>query len=324
VRPRPRRLDGREAERLLEGLGVEAGVWPPGPSWVLADEDEPSALVRSGEPEPGEGYHREHVRLLRGTGHEHALSVLTSAVVAACDERLRLETCCPAGLDPGWAAACRTSGLELEVSLPAAWRPASGAPAVALEFWGRAGRGRRLRAPVSRTPVPSRPESGWELQVHGAATRAALATFLGRLVAGRAYPPGVLLSDAERSETRRPGDLDAEWMLALAEDGSVVAGVVLEPDGRPERAHVRRLHVDVLPEFRGLGLATQLFDAARRRAGELGVERVEADPRGGHAAVIRALEKAGLGDCGRQAGAWRMRTATLAWDEDVALLSAPT
>lgn len=322
--PAVRLLDAGGAERLLKTLASDADSWPPGSTHVLEDEDRPSAVLRVGAPEPGEGYHREHVRLLHGAGERRALARLVGEVVAGLDERLRLESVFPTGEDASWAAACESAGLVREGALPEAWRGAPGRAATGLEHWGRPGRRRREPGPASVIP-PTRAEgrAGFQVVPHRAGTRDRLRDFLDALVPGRSYPAGTLLSDAERAETRRSGDLSADWMLALDADGRVAAGVVLEVDGRIERAHVRRLHVDVLPPHRGRGLATRLLRAARRSAALLGAERVEADPRAGHSAVIAALEGAGLVARGRQAGAWRMRTATASWDEDVLLMSAP-
>ena len=314
------RLDAREAGRRARELGADdAGRWPPGESWA---SPEGGALVRVGEPEPGEGHHREHVRLLRGAGEAEPLARLLDEVIRALPDRLRLETAAVAGQQDAWIEALTRCGLDDEGLLPGAWREHGGREAP-LRFFGRPS-ARRREPPEMRAPAaPERargPEP--ELRVHASDTRAGLARFLDRLVPGRAYPAGTLLSEAERSEGRRSGDLEAEWVLALSGE-AVVGGVVLEPDPRPERAHVRRLHVDVAPGWRGRGLASALLRRARERAAELGASRVEADPRSGHAVVRRALEAAGLETCVIQRGAWRLRTATASWDEDVLLLSAP-
>ena len=321
------RLEAGAAQRRLAALGVEADGWPPGPSYALPGSD---AVLRLGDPEPGEGYHREHVRLLRGAGEGGALAVLCRLVVESQDPRLRLEAESLPALDPSWSRALEGAGLELEGVLPDGWSAPGGEP-VDLHLHGRPGRPKRLTPPprpdppvMQRPPIdPSRRGSA-SIVAHEAGTRATLRRFLDALVPGRSYPPGTLLSEAERGETRRRGDLEADWVLALDPEERVVGGVVLERDRRPERAHVRRLHVDVLADWRGLGLARDLLGAAGHRAEELGAQRVEADPRAGHEAVVRALSAAGLSHCARRRAAWRMRTAIDSWDEDVALLSAPT
>lgn len=316
----PRRLDPAAARREAERLGAAgAPDWPPGETWASAA---PGALVRVGEPEPGEGLHREHVRLLHGAGEAAALAALLAHVVAALPERLRLEARAVPGLDDGWLAALEPAGLASEGRLPRGWRAGPGDERDLLLF-GRPPARRREPPAFAAPPAPAgRPSAEPELFVHGPETRRELAAFLDSLIPGRSYPAGALLSEAERAEGRRRRDLEADWVLAAAE-GRVVGGVVLEPDGRAERAHVRRLHVDVAPPWRGRGLASRLLVRARAHAAQLGASRVEADPRGGHAVVRRALEAARLETCAVQRAAWRMRTASASWDEDVVLLSAP-
>jgi RimJ/RimL family protein N-acetyltransferase len=270
--------------------------------------------------EPGEGYHREHVRALTGAGAPSP--ELMTAVVASLDERFRVECIIPEGRSGRWREGCEAAGLELEVSLPEGYRRASDGDLVALETWGRPGRGAERPAVAFPRLAAERGEPEARIAVHDRGTRPALAAFLQSLTPGRSYPPGTLLSESERAETRRKGDLEADWVLALDAAGAVVGGVVLEADPRPHRSHVRRLHVDVLRRARGCGVATRLFRAAREHAAALGALRVESDPLAGNLGAVSALRGAGLEDCGRERGSWRMRTPTASWDADTLQLSA--
>ena len=315
--------DERPADRpALRGLfGADEPEGPPGRGLVAVHAAEVVALLRLSGASPGDGYHSEHVRRvhLRGAGGAVA------SLLRACDERqparlrLELESPLPPGLDDRTVEA---AGFTLEASLPEGWR--DGPRETALRLFARTAPPKpSADEPESRRPVRSPTDESERLVVHGPGTRDALGRFLEQLVPGRSYPPGTLLSEAERVETRRPGDLEARWLLALDESAEVVAGLVFEPDGRQQRAHVLRVHVDVREDRRGKGLATRLLSEARRVAGRWSAHRLEADPRGGHRAVIRALITAGFAQVGSQRGAWRMRTATRSWDEDVQLFSAP-
>ena len=107
--------------------------WPPGEDFAFGE-----TRLRVCHPEPGEGYHREHVRCLAGEGE--GIGERLPEVVAGLDERLRVECTIPAGRSESWRAACRAAGLELEASLPEGYRCSDG-ELVALEHWGRPGRG---------------------------------------------------------------------------------------------------------------------------------------------------------------------------------------
>src|SRR6185295_763917 len=120
--------------------------------------------------------------------------------------------------------ALAAAGLEVEVAFPVA----PGDPATKpLQFWGLAAAPARREARAWEPPRPARESGGRaEVVVHDPSTREALRRFLDSLTPGRAYPPGTLLSEAERSETRRRGDLDAQWLLAMLADGSAAGGLV--------------------------------------------------------------------------------------------------
>ena len=162
------------------------------------------------------------------------------------------------------------------------------------------------------------PPEGLRLLWHDASTREPLTRFLSKLVPGRSYSPGTLLSESERLETSRRGALSAAWALALSAEGEVAGGLVLDPEPEEERAHVWRAHLDVAPAWQGVGIATRLLRFARERAREhLGALVLESDPREGNLGACGALAAAGFERAGTQRGAWRLRLGRYRWDEDV-------
>ena len=305
-------------------------AWDPGVTFVVAGGGEgdldPRAVARLCEPGPGDGHHREHVRTLQSAGEPAWQGEALLLAARSAPTALRLEA-----VTTGASARAKdvlgAAGLEVEVSLPGAWRtlpPAGTASApdehVDLVMWGRPSAGWAPLPAAARDGDAPRAQAGRRGEIsivwHRLATRTALEAFLAALTPGRAYPPGALLSETELAETRRRGDLEASWLLALDGAGQVAGGLIFERDLRPQRAHVRRVHLDVVPSARGQGVATALLRAAVDRAGEIAVERLEADPRSGSHAC-RALESAGFARAGAQRGAWRMRTVARRWDEDV-------
>lgn len=308
----------REVDGWLERRRLE---WPPGRTFVVRDDAArtPAAVARLSEPDPGDGYHREHVRLLRVAGARAALARVAREAAAAAGPDLRLEAEMPAAAAEA-VAALRSAGVEVEARLPAGHRTRAGPGDYLL--LGRPAQKRRGSAP----PVPSSvsasapPFGDLQLLRHDESSRPRLAAFLRELSPGRSYPPGTLLSAAELDETRRPGGLDADWLLAVAGDGRVTGGLVFEHGRGSGRRHVRRLHLDVLRDHRGRGIATALVRRARQVAAATGWV-LEADPREGNVAALRALAAGGLARVGVQRAAWRMRCGGAAWDEDVILLS---
>src|SRR5204862_3359162 len=107
------------------------------------------------------------------------------------------------------------------------------------------------KPPAPKPPIASIPH---RMYWHDDFTRRALGRFLTSLVPGRAYPPGTLLSEAERVETARARMLDAPWLLALSPDGAVLGTLAFERESADERAHVRRVHLDVAPASQRLGI----------------------------------------------------------------------
>lgn len=316
----------------VEGWLSAAGhQWPPGRGFVaLSSDGSVAAFSRLAEPPPGDGHHREHVRSLLGAGERDALEACLAA--AAQDWDGRVEASAPQGA-AGLRRGFERAGLEREVLLTRGWR--DGGTLVDLELWGRspagAGRGSR-RPPASASlgtwPADSalearggqRQDDGMRLLWHDASTREPLSRFLNTLVPGRSYPPGTLLSEAERLETSRRGALAAAWLLALSADGQVAGGLVLDAEPEGERAHVRRVHLDIAEAWRGLGIATRLLRLARETARErLGVLVLESDPRAGNLGACGALASAGFEPAGIQRGAWRLRVGGQRWDEDVHL-----
>ena len=288
-------------------------AWPPGRTWIAREGESIVAVARSALPPPGDGYHREHVRTIRAWGAVGPLASALEELSLGMGEDVRLEASAP-GSASELRRALESVGLATEARLPHGWGSDDlvllGRPASAL-------RG----ASKSAWPTPPRSAEGGELTIvaHGPETRAALSAFIASLVPGRSYPAGTLLSEAERGETRRRGALEAAWLLAMDPDGVVVGGLILDSDARPQRAHVRREHLDVLPRWRGRGVATALLRASLR-VPEVG--RAEADPVAANLGACRALEAAGFERVGTQVGAWRMRGPAGAWDEDVAIYSA--
>ncbi|MEM7244896.1 MAG: GNAT family N-acetyltransferase [Acidobacteriota bacterium] len=314
---------GSERRRLLSAIPCES--WPPGRDFIASHDGAAVACLRTAEADPGDGYHREHVRSLDVWWTDlAALTELAEWAVSRLESRCRLEWELPSS-DEAVLAALEPLELEEEVRLVGGWRPEGGAKTEDLLLVGHAAPSRpgpEVAAPGRRArPLP--PAGSWRIESSSDESRPALARFLARLAPGRAYPPGTLLSGAEQVETRRRGDLEADWLLARTDDGEVVGGLVLERPRAPERAHVRRVHLDVLPEARERGLGTALFSQAVEQLGDVEHELLEADPRSGHRPVRRALEAAGFGVAGRQRGAWRMRTPSASWDEDVVLYQYP-
>ena len=87
-----RPLGASEAAALARELGCDAGAWPPG-----VDFGGEGALLRVCHAEPGEGYHREHVRALTGAGAPSP--ELMTAVVASSNSSMSSR-----GLSTPWAA----------------------------------------------------------------------------------------------------------------------------------------------------------------------------------------------------------------------------
>lgn len=300
----------RGLEIWLERRGV-AG-WPPGRTYAAAVGEDVVGVARVGEPSPGDGYHREHVRTLHVAGEASAARPLLVRAAADAPASLRLAAETRAGEDPH-EAALRAAGLAPEVTL------ARHPPARAIRLWGRCA-SPRPSMPDALRPAPSAARgdgAAVRVVVHGAATRAVLARFLATLVPGRSLPPGTLLSEAERLETSRRGELDLPWLLALDGPGEVAGGLVLEPDPRGPLERAARVHLDVRPELRGRGVGEALAREAAAWARGLGLAVLEADPRAGNVGACRALERGGFELAGVEAGAWRMRRGGEVWDEDV-------
>lgn len=320
---RPRELRPQDRARLHAWLARRGVDWPPGRTVVLdGGRAGWAAAAHLGDAPVSDGYHREHVRSVHVAGSPDRLAQVAAAAVALASADLRLEAELPA-TDESGRTALEDAGLELEARSPGGW--SAGAADVDLVYLGRPGHGRRRPAPAPPQPPRRGEERGAcavEVRRHDVETRAALAAFLEGLIPGRSYPPGVLLSESERAETRRPGDLDAAWLLAVEPSGCVVGALVVAPERRRGREHVGRVHVDVAERARGRGLAAALFARSLRLASSLGLRVLEADPRAGNRAVRAALVRGGFVESGTWRRAWRMRTPAARWDEDVVLAHA--
>ena len=305
----------REGEVFLQQRGK---AWGSGVTLVARSGGAIAGLARLLDPNPGDGHHREHVRELVACGDDGVLGELARAAVALAGDALRVEASSPDG-ESAWITALRDAGLGLDARLPGGWLE----DGVARDWllFGRAGRIRRAEGPPMRAPEGGA-RAGITLHWADEATRAALRRFVAALVPGRAYPPGTLLSEAERLETARTSALLAPWLLALDERGEVAGALVLERPAAAQRAHVRRIHLDVARAVRGRGVATALVQRALREGRRHGALRLEADPRSGNAGAIAALRAGGMEPAGGQAGAWRLRGPSGSWDEDVLLFSA--
>ena len=307
--------------------------WPPGQGFVvLAANGSVAAVARLGEPTPGDGHHREHVRTLVAEGEPAALAACVAAAAEHWDGRIE------ATVTPRSSAlreALASAGIKREVTLTRGWSDDDGS-LVDLELWGR---GRGTDPPEGASPKPAKsrrrtskarpPIEGIGVGWHRPATRKLLARFLQGLVPGRSYPPGALLSEAERIETGRRGVLDAPWILALARDADgdaeVVGGLAFDREPGLERSHVRRLHLDVAVAWQRRGIAAGMLNLARDGArARLGALVLESDPRAGNIGACSALAAAGFEQVGIQRGAWRMRGAGRSWDEDVILFRCDT
>jgi RimJ/RimL family protein N-acetyltransferase len=307
--------DRRRVDAFLETLGEEL---PPGRSFVAWHDGVILAACRVASTDPGDGYHREHVRTIHLAGDAASLESAACCATEAVPADTRLEAWITSR-QVAEVAALERAGLRVEVRLPEALDEG----AVDLVGLGREPQGRRGVVAVPGVPRRDAAPARGDVSIawHDATTRAALARFLAHLVPGRAYPAGALLSEADRLETSRRGALDAAWLLAFDGAGEVAGGLVLE---RPRaRAHVRRLHLDVLPAWQGRGVATGLLraavDGARAR---LGASRLESDPRAGNEGACGAMERAGFTLAGTQLGAWRLRVGGRCVDEDVRFYAA--
>ncbi len=321
--------------REIEGfLARQAAGWGPGRTFIAPAHGSIAAVARLLEPNPGDGHHREHAREVVVAGDEAAFGELALEAARVAGETMRLEATVVDG-DEALLHAWRAAGLELEARLPGGWMSDAG-----LRDWLWLGRPARRGATAGSRPaaegapraIPAGAREG--SPPDPAAKRAmrwfepdlgpALERFLASLVPGRAYPAGTLLSEAERLETRRRDVSRAAWLLALDAAGEVAGGLMMEPQREAARAHVRRVHLDVRPPARGLGVASGLVARALAECGRFGVRRLEADPRALNAGACRALERGGMLRVGLQRGAWRVRGLAGTRDEDVAVYSAPS
>lgn len=305
-----------QAEAFLRERGER---WGSGITLAFRSRGALAGLARLEEPNPGDGHHREHVRKLVASGEEASFRALVAAALEVAGEDRRVEAECT-DARPAWREALVEAGVAEEVALPSGWRE-EGRDLT----WRLHGRpARRAKGGEPKVVAPPRGEGVADVRLEWSdeATRAALGRFLAALVPGRAYPPGTLLSEAERLETERPRRSVGAWLLALRPDGEVAGALSLERPAEPQRAHVRRIHLDVLRAHRGTGLATALVARAIADARRLGIERLEADPRVGNAGAVLALERGGLALEGTQVRAWRLRGPAGAWDEDVAWYGA--
>ena len=82
------------------------------------------------------------------------------------------------------------------------------------------------------------------------------------------FPPGIAYSATEIASALRERGI----IVVVGEEGGCVAGFVLARRERQGHGHV--VTVDVLPEFRQVGLGTALMAEAHRRLKRIGVERV--------------------------------------------------
>lgn len=325
-----RELAPADRGRLGRWLERQGLAWDPGRSFAVEDGASITAAAILHEPSPGDGYHREHVRELALAGDAGGMIAAACAAARAWDGRIEAAISSSAL----WSReAFAAAGLAREVLLRSGLR--LGEAFVDLELWGRDPAGARAAPDEACVMAVRAPESGGErarariaeagavrLAWHDGATRGPLAAFASALVPGRSYPPGTLLSEAERLETSVGSGLRADWILAMAQDDRVVGGIVFarDPGSRHEgsRDHARRVHLDVLPPWQGRGIAASMLRLALHEArARLGASVLEADPRAGNAAACRALERAGFELAGIQPGSWRMRRGGRRWDEDV-------
>ncbi len=89
------------------------------------------------------------------------------------------------------------------------------------------------------------------------------------------FPAGVAYSPAEMSYWLRSRDAFAVIAEAPAEDpqGSCIAGFVLGRRERDGKGHI--ITIEVLPEYRRAGIATELLERAEQRFKQMMVTRVE-------------------------------------------------
>ena len=90
-------------------------------------------------------------------------------------------------------------------------------------------------------------------------------------------------------------------------DGTLVGWCDVSPASRPVHAHCGTLGIGVIDGYRGCGLGSRLLEATLRRAGEIGVTRVELSVREKNARAIALYEKFGFVHEGVHRNAVRIR-----------------
>ena len=104
------------------------------------------------------------------------------------------------------------------------------------------------------------------------------------------YPPGIAYSKGTlRWFLRQPGAICLVGELAGKRDGAVVSFIIAEREGT--RGHIVTL--DVLQEFRQVGIGTLLLAAAERQLSSSGVQRIELETAVDNAPAIAFWKKHG-------------------------------
>ena len=83
-------------------------------------------------------------------------------------------------------------------------------------------------------------------------------------------------------------------------DGKVVGWCDVVRDERPDRAHIGRLGIGILPEYRGQKIGARLLAATIADAFEKGLTRIDLEVYAGNARAIALYKKFGVVDEGRK------------------------
>ena len=91
------------------------------------------------------------------------------------------------------------------------------------------------------------------------------------------------------------------WSQFYAVRGSQVVGWCdVVRDERPDRAHIGRLGIGILPEYRGQKIGARLLAATIAEAFEKGLTRIELEVYAGNARAIALYKKFGFSEEGRK------------------------